>query len=85
LPERSPFADLDVPDSTDESGETPVSGQSVYTPVHTVRQSRTTSRRGTRKRKAEQHLSVWVGVIVAVVVLVMAGGALAVLAALVKG
>jgi serine/threonine protein kinase len=83
LPERSPFADLDVPDSADESGETPVSGQAVYTPVHTVRRSRTTSRRGTRN--SDQKLSLWLGLIGAVVVLAMAGVALAVLATVVKG
>ncbi len=84
LPERSPFADLDVPDADDESGETPVSGQAVYTPVNTVRRTRTTSRRGTRARKTDQKLSLWLGVVGAVVVLALAAAALGVLAAVVR-
>lgn len=83
-PQRSPFADLDVPDSTDESGETPVSGRAVYTPVQTKRRSQTTKRRGTRERKGDLKLSIWLGVIGAVVVLVVTGAALAVLAAVVR-
>jgi eukaryotic-like serine/threonine-protein kinase len=71
---RSPFADL----GRDE--DTPTDGQAVYTPVHTVR-----SRRGTRARKQEVKLSVWVIVTAAAVLLATAAGALAVLASVVKG
>ncbi len=82
---RSPFADLNVSDSDDDSGETPVSGQAVNTPVQTVRRSRTTSRRGTRAQKNDVKVSLWLGVIAAAVVLAMAVAALAVLAAVVRG
>ncbi len=81
---RSPFADLNVTDSDDESGDTPVSGRAVYTPVNTVRRSRTTSRRGTRSRKTDAKVSLGLAVIGAAVVLAMAGAALAVLAAVVR-
>ena len=65
--------------------DTPVSGQAVYTPVHTVRRKRPTKRRGTRGRKRDGRLAFWLGLIGAVVVLALAGAALAVLAAVVKG
>lgn len=85
-PVRSPFADLNLDDDDEshESGETPVSGQAVHTPVHTVRRPRPTRRRGPRTRKRDDKLSLWLGVIAAVVVLAMAGGALALLVAVMR-
>lgn len=83
-PVRSPFADLHLDEDSDVSSETPLSGQAVYTPIHTVRRPRPTKRRGTRARRQDQKLSLWLGVIVAVVVLAMAGAALAVLAAVIR-
>lgn len=84
-PERSPFADLEVEDAEEVSeDDTPVSGQAVYTPVHTVRRKRPTKRRGTRARKRDGRLAFWLGVIGAGVVLAAAAAALAVLAAVVR-
>jgi serine/threonine protein kinase len=83
-PASSPFTDLHLDDSP-STDDTPVSGQAVYTPVHTVRRTRPSKRRGTRTRKQDQKLSLWLGVIAAAVVLVLAGGALALLAAVVRG
>lgn len=84
-PVRSPFADLHLDDDSDVSGETPLSGQAVYTPIHTTRRPRPTKRRGTRARRQDQKLSLWLGLIAAVVVLALAGTALAILAAVMKG
>lgn len=82
---RSPFAELNATDSSvGVSEETPVSGRAVYTPVQTVRRRRTTSRRGTRARKQDSKLSLWLGLLAAVVVLALAGAALAVLAAVIR-
>lgn len=77
---QSPFADL----GTDSMEATPMSRQAVHASVRYDRPNRNTSRRGTRARKHEQKLSVWVGVIAAAIGLTAAGGALAVLAALVR-
>jgi len=85
-PVRSPFADLHLDDEdSDVSNETPVNGQAVYTPLHTTRRPRPTKRRGTRARQQDHMLSLWLGVIAAVVVLAMAGAALAVLVTVMKG